>query len=114
MLTQLVDKNQCINLNMKSFDLTQITEKILLSCKYLDEEKYLQFLNVFTEEGKYEVVSQVPETKSKNTWVNLTKTELQNLLTNAHRHHWDTGKRFHVIGPPLVMSESLSSSKSVA
>jgi 3-phenylpropionate/cinnamic acid dioxygenase small subunit len=85
---------------MNSEQRAAITESLLASGRYLDQGDFASYLSLFTDDGEYQLVSKVPEIDDMTTWIDLDKTELQNLLDMAPRHLWNNGLRTHQISPP--------------
>ena len=60
-----------------------------LSARYLDDQKYDDFLALFSNEGRYSITCKAPELSDKMTWMQQTKQELAERLNSMTEHEWE-------------------------
>lgn len=64
-----------------------IEDVIRKGCWYLDKEMYGEWLDLFAETGRYEVVAYSPEIRKEMTWMRQDRAQLANLLHKELPNH---------------------------
>ncbi len=77
--------------------LNQIAGLIHLSGRLLDEGKFSEYADLYTDTGEYRLHVDAPEIAQQMTWILLNQKELSALLSAAKDHVWNTGQRSHLI-----------------
>lgn len=73
------------------------TERLLAqSCELLDQERFEEWLDLFTEDARYEATTWSPELNRDQVWLRLNKAELASLVRNVNNHIRDRATRSHL------------------
>ena len=74
-----------------------VRETLLHSVQTLDLKRYDQFIKLFTENGRYILTAESTEIQSNMTWLDLSKSELAELLEETPKHVHDIAERIHIL-----------------
>ena len=83
------------------------------SAKFLDDENYAQFTELFLKNGRYLLVARSDEIGRDMTWLDMSRDELVALLEESHQHVHDLAKRMHIVSVDQIMFDELDNSAQV-
>jgi len=73
---------------------SDVRNLVYASCLALDREDYSSYLNLFTEDLNYRVVTYSPELKTEMTWLEHDNSEMKHLIKMLPQHVKMKGKFF--------------------
>ena len=88
-------------------DRETIRTLISSSAKFLDEGNYVQFTELFVENGRYLLVARSDEIGRDMTWLDLSRDELVALLEESHQHVHDLAERMHIVSVDQILLDGL-------
>lgn len=59
------------------------------SARYLDDQNFDAFLELFIEDGEYVIVVQAPELSKPMTWMQTSRAELAERFAAVPKHEWE-------------------------
>lgn len=69
---------------------------IARSCYLLDEERFDDWIALFSDEASYTITAYSPELGLEQRWLEVLKDELLSLVMNIKNHIHDQGNRRHI------------------
>ena len=75
----------------------KVREKLLYSVRLLDSKQYDEFIKLFAENGRYILTAESKEIRHNMTWLDVSKTELAELLEESPKHIHDMAERTHIL-----------------
>ena len=74
-----------------------VRERLLCSVRLLDSKRYDQFIELFTENGRYILSAESSEISRSMTWLDVSRSELAELLRESSKHVHDISERTHIL-----------------
>ena len=74
-----------------------VRETLLCSVRFLDSRHYEKFIGLFAGTGRYILTAESGEIRQVMTWLDVSKTELEELLKEASKHVHDLAERTHLL-----------------
>jgi 3-phenylpropionate/cinnamic acid dioxygenase small subunit len=95
-----------IRMSTDPVDIEAARELVQRTAALLDEERFDAWIDLFDNEGSYELTAYSSEIRRWMTWQLSDRDTLKKLLADVDEHVRDPARRRHVVGLPLVEIES--------